>query len=104
MHAVSFRYMEYWITAPLLFLAVVSLLTVDAPAWYRPSHEHTPSTLTPGRADRLFLSGYWMIQACNAIGIALQGSVSASIMQSKESEPVVNIMTWAKGVVLAGTW
>jgi hypothetical protein len=32
--AVSFRYMEYWITAPLLFLAVISLLTVDAPAWY----------------------------------------------------------------------
>lgn len=45
-----------------------------------------------------------MIQACNAIGIALQGSVSASILQSKENEPVVNIMTWAKGVLLAGTW
>ncbi len=33
-HAVTFRYMEYCITAPLLFLAVVTLLTVDAPAWY----------------------------------------------------------------------
>jgi hypothetical protein len=32
-HAVTFRYMEYCITAPLLFLAVVTLLTVDAPAW-----------------------------------------------------------------------
>lgn len=30
---VFFRYAEYCITAPLLFLAVVCLLVVDAPAW-----------------------------------------------------------------------
>lgn len=30
---VFFRYVEYCITAPLLFLAVVCLLVVDAPAW-----------------------------------------------------------------------
>ena len=28
-----FRYAEYCVTAPLLFLAVVCLLVVDAPAW-----------------------------------------------------------------------
>lgn len=50
-YEVGFRYAEYVITAPLLFLAVLSLLTVDAPGW-------------------LFLSGYWMIQACIASGIA----------------------------------
>ena len=32
-HMVGFRYLEYCITAPLLFLAVMCLLTVDAPAW-----------------------------------------------------------------------
>lgn len=30
---IFFRYVEYCITAPLLFLAVVCLLIVDAPAW-----------------------------------------------------------------------
>lgn len=30
---IFFRYAEYCITAPLLFLAVVCLLVVDAPAW-----------------------------------------------------------------------
>jgi hypothetical protein len=30
---VLIRYAEYCVTAPLLFLAVVCLLIVDAPAW-----------------------------------------------------------------------
>lgn len=46
------RYLEYCITAPLLFLAVVCLMVVDAPAW-------------------LFLTGYWLLVTCNAVGIAL---------------------------------
>jgi hypothetical protein len=46
------RYIEYCITAPLLFLAVVCLMVVDAPAW-------------------LFLTGYWLLVACNAVGCAL---------------------------------
>jgi hypothetical protein len=46
------RYVEYCITAPLLFLAVVCLMVVDAPAW-------------------LFLTGYWLLVACNAVGCAL---------------------------------
>ena len=46
------RYLEYCITAPLLFLAVVCLMVVDAPAW-------------------LFLTGYWLLVACNAVGCAL---------------------------------
>ena len=49
---VILRYAEYCITAPLLFLAVVCLLVTDAPAW-------------------LFLTGYWLLVTCNAIGIAL---------------------------------
>lgn len=46
------RYLEYCITAPLLFLAVVCLMVVDAPAW-------------------LFLTGYWLLVTCNAVGCAL---------------------------------
>lgn len=46
------RYLEYCITAPLLFLAVVCLMVVDAPAW-------------------LFLTGYWLLVTCNAVGVAL---------------------------------
>lgn len=46
------RYAEYCITAPLLFLAVVCLMVVDAPAW-------------------LFLTGYWLLVTCNAVGCAL---------------------------------
>jgi hypothetical protein len=46
------RYIEYCITAPLLFLAVVCLMVVDAPAW-------------------LVLTGYWLLVACNAVGCAL---------------------------------
>ena len=49
---VVFRYAEYCITAPLLFLAVTCLMVVDAPAW-------------------LFLTGYWLLVVCNAVGIAL---------------------------------
>ena len=33
MDAVGFRYLEYCITAPLLFLAVMCLLVPDAPSW-----------------------------------------------------------------------
>ncbi len=47
---VLYRYAEYCITAPLLFLAVVCLLVVDAPAW-------------------LFLTSYWLLFTCNCVGI-----------------------------------
>jgi hypothetical protein len=55
---VSMRYAEYCITAPLLFLAVVCLMVTDAPAW-------------------LFLTGYWLLIVCNALGIALHLSFSS---------------------------
>jgi hypothetical protein len=32
---VMYRYAEYCVTAPLLFISVVCLLVVDAPAWYQ---------------------------------------------------------------------
>ena len=58
-YGVVFRYAEYCVTAPLLFLAVVSLLVVDAPGW-------------------LFLTGFWLVLVCNALGVALHLAVCAS--------------------------
>lgn len=55
LYGVILRYLEYCITAPLLFLAVVCLMVVDAPAW-------------------LFLTGYWLLVTCNAVGIAIHVS------------------------------
>ena len=54
------RYAEYCITAPLLFLAVTCLMVVDAPAW-------------------LFLTGYWLLVVCNAVGIALHLSFTDTL-------------------------
>jgi hypothetical protein len=106
MDEISFRYIEYCITAPLLFLAVMCLLTVDAPAW-------------------LFLAGYWMIQACNAIGIAFHYSICFEIWYAQE-EPrppagsnkqgeegkggshfgnlVKSFLAWTRNLVLKGGW
>ena len=96
MDEISFRYIEYCITAPLLFLAVMCLLTVDAPAW-------------------LFLAGYWMIQACNAIGIAFHYSICFEIWYAQE-EPkppggevhsgnlVTSFLAWIRNLVLKGGW
>ena len=47
---VIFRYAEYCVTAPLLFLSIMCLLVQNAPAW-------------------LFLNGYWLIVACNMWGM-----------------------------------
>ena len=58
-YGVVVRYAEYCVTAPLLFLAVVSLLVVDAPGW-------------------LFLTGFWLVLVCNALGVALHLAVCAS--------------------------
>lgn len=56
---VIWRYIEYCITAPLLFLAVVCLMVTDPPAW-------------------LFITGYWLILICNILGIALHASFTAN--------------------------
>ena len=111
MDDVSFRYIEYCITAPLLFLAVLCLLTVDAPAW-------------------LFFVGYWMIQACNATGIAFHYSVCFELWYtqcetqqdadqgggatSKPSEGAAegsrfgrlmsSFVKWFKGLIIDGGW
>jgi hypothetical protein len=60
------RYAEYCITAPLLFLAVLCLLVVDAPAW-------------------LFLTGYWLLVVCNAVGIALHLSFTDPSVSTKDN-------------------
>lgn len=96
--------MEYCITAPLLFLAVLCLLTVDAPAW-------------------LFLMGYWMIQACNAIGIGFHYSVCCDLIKEAlrslldkttqdATTPTPNgpqratssFLSWIKGLIVNGSW
>ena len=69
-YGVMFRYAEYCITAPLLFLAVVCLMTTDAPAW-------------------LFLTGYWLVLACNALGIALHMSVAANKRERHADPPTL---------------
>jgi len=61
---VVLRFAEYCITAPLLFLAVVCLLTVDGPAW-------------------LYLCGYWLLLVCNALGVVLHLNFTADPPPSK---------------------
>lgn len=61
---VVLRFGEYCITAPLLFLAVVCLLTVDGPAW-------------------LYLCGYWLLLVCNLLGVALHLNFTADPPSSK---------------------
>jgi hypothetical protein len=77
--ATGFRYMEYCITAPLLFLAIMALLVTDAPSW-------------------LFLIGYWLIQACNAIGISLHFNVTKDMLSKHPGS------RWVDGFLQSGTW
>jgi hypothetical protein len=49
---IMLRYLEYCITAPLLYMAVLSIFVVGPPAW-------------------AFLGGYVGVFACNALGLAL---------------------------------
>ena len=63
---VVLRYAEYCVTAPLLFLAVVCLIVPDPPAW-------------------LFITGYWLVLICNAIGITLHASFTADEMHGPQS-------------------
>lgn len=83
LYGVVLRYAEYCITAPLLFLAVVCLLTADGPAW-------------------LFLSGYWLLVVCNALGIALHISfaLSGPSTPSENGGP----LTWLFGLFFVGPW
>jgi hypothetical protein len=50
---IVWRYFEYCLTAPILWVAVFSLLVVDAPAW-------------------MYITGYMCILLCNLYGIPLQ--------------------------------
>lgn len=95
---VGFRYMEYCVTAPLLFIALMCMLVVDAPAW-------------------LFLVGYWMIQACNLIGISYHYTICADIDGKKQdgnnnkggdrvegSQWMQNLVEWFKSLLIKGSW
>jgi hypothetical protein len=81
---VAFRYAEYCVTAPLLFLAIVCLFTVDAPAW-------------------IYLSGYFLLMACNLFGMALHYSImSAWDVTGKPEES--GWKYWITQVLLTGSW
>ena len=80
---VVFRYSEYCVTAPLLFLSVVSLLTVDAPAW-------------------LYISGYGLIVACNLWGIVLHYSITWPTKGT--SEDTQSFVLWLNSLLLTGSW
>lgn len=90
---VGFRYAEYCITAPLLFLAVLALLTVDAPAW-------------------LYLTGYWLIQACNVIGLAYHATICSDLLRDglramdKGSPPIepTTVTEWMRALIANGSW
>ena len=70
---VFFRYAEYCITAPLLFLAIMCMLVQDAPAW-------------------LFLNGYWLIMACNMWGMLIH----AQYAYTKTKDKAVTPSSWLK--------
>jgi hypothetical protein len=73
-NGVILRYIEYCITAPLLFLAVVCLMVPDPPAW-------------------LFITGYWLVLICNAIGVALHASFMGDLIQDRHvGEP--GMLVW----------
>ena len=84
LEGIAWRYGEYCITAPLLFLAVASLLTAEGPAW-------------------LYLTGYWLLFTCNALGIALHLNfwVFEEELNKFESPGPVY---WLTRLFLAGTW
>jgi hypothetical protein len=83
-YGVVFRYAEYCLTAPLLFLAVVCLLVVDAPGW-------------------LFLTGFWLVLVCNALGIALHLSVCAHRGSSRLTENA-GLMPFFLGNIFSTPW
>jgi hypothetical protein len=78
---IAFRYSEYCLTAPLLFLAVACLLTVDAPAW-------------------LFLSGYFLILACNLLGIVLHYNIFIKL----HVDIGKGWIPWFNDIAIAGSW
>ncbi len=89
----GFRYVEYCVTAPLLFLAVTALLTVDAPAW-------------------LYLSGYWLIQACNAAGLAYHATICtdlyrdgrATLQGQNAPTEQTSLVEWMRALLANGSW
>jgi hypothetical protein len=80
---VILRYAEYCVTAPLLFLAVASLLIVDGPAW-------------------LFLTGFWLLVVCNALGIALH--LNFLVLEKDAKIESAGIFTWLLHMFFAGPW
>ena len=77
----------------LLFIAVTALLTVDAPAW-------------------LYFTGYWLIQACNAIGLAYHATLCADLFRDYEKRitaqgvPIetTSVVEWMRALLVNGSW
>jgi len=61
---VFLRYIEYCITAPLLFVAILCMLVNNAPAW-------------------MFLNGYWLILICNLFGLLIHAQFAFEMMEPK---------------------
>jgi hypothetical protein len=61
---VFLRYIEYCITAPLLFVAILCMLVNDAPAW-------------------MFLNGYWLILICNLFGLLIHAQFAFEMTEPK---------------------
>ena len=51
----------------------------------------------PRPPRRLFLVGYWMIQACCALGIALHYNLTKDMMSNHASR-------WFQGLLATGCW
>lgn len=79
---VVLRFAEYCITAPLLFLAVLCLLTVDGPAW-------------------LFLTGYWLLLVCNALGVVLHLNF---MLEPRRDQDKKSGWPWILNFFTAGSW
>lgn len=80
---VAIRYAEYCVTAPLLFLAVVCLLTQNAPAW-------------------LFLTGYWLLVVCNSLGIVLH--LNFMYDEPTAHEEKGGLVPWLFTLIFSGPW
>jgi len=76
------RYDEYAITAPLLFLAVVSLFLPGAPVW-------------------LVLSGYFMIAACNVWGAPVH---LTALEHWRARAARASWWAWPRALLCIGSW
>ena len=74
------RYIEYSLSAPLLFIAILCMVVVDAPVW-------------------MYLGGYALVQACNLQGIPLH-----LMCMLLEDGPRIGAITSKSAIGDASSW